>query len=193
MKIKKTPDQWLTLSIFLLIVVFFAAAFMMGCSSFVRVSEADRELVHQSLEAMKQVEAAVAGTLAVVACSDVGANLSQLQEVLGVPEAPIPYTTANSKATREKSASDHAASPIWGWLKTGGIFLLNIALGMGGLEMASRRFPAILSVGRALKAAVEKVDAEAPGDVTKRLVNSNPIVKKVWDAIPDPQPPSPPT
>lgn len=125
-----------------------------GCAT---VTEADRELNHQNVDAARVASALIAagaadptGTLAAlgVILADVGKNSSQLQASLGgPPKAPKPYSTEESQKARDAAKASHETP--WWKVALGGVGTFMIGLLTSG--QLARFFPFLAgSVGTAL-------------------------------------------
>jgi hypothetical protein len=144
---------------------------LFGCASWATVTDADKAVNHQSMEAGKFIveettalaeEIAslppeeIGGRLGAIlqAGRDVAENAAILQEkVIGAPEVPAPYSPEKSAELRVESAEDHVA-PGW-WQKV--IAALGVATVAGGigLKVGSRFLPG--PWGLALDAVVEGI------------------------------------
>jgi hypothetical protein len=92
------------------VTIAFLTLALVGC---VGSTEGDKRLVHQNIGAAKAILLEPALGLAVMGpARDILANSLQLQENLGPPKDPKPYTPDTSKADREKSKEEHA-TPWW--------------------------------------------------------------------------------
>lgn len=144
-----------------LLCVVLALAVSAGCAT---VTEADRELNHQNVDAARVASALIAagaadptGTLAAlgVILADVGKNSSQLQASLGgPPKAPKPYSTEESQKARDAAKASHETP--WWKVALGGLGTFLVGLLTSG--RLARFFPFLAGpVGVALSVVTEGI------------------------------------
>ena len=154
------------------------ALFFIGCSP---VQEAHRDLIDQSEKGLRIVEAAVQDRPAALAVvQDCIKNLDVVKKTLtGPPAAPVEYDPKKTAASRKEAES--TGTP---WYMTIGKVVLTLALAYLGIDQGAKKFPGILSVGRAFTSFVGAVDEAHPEEQVKSYIGNHPIAKAIWDEIP---------